>query len=301
MTPADEAGARAGGRLELKACFGIEDYPVLVDRTLRAPLLVRLVLPVVVAALAGGAVPPAPAHAETAATTTIPAWTGGVSLYRDGTFATQRTWQWCTAAGVQIARNIAFGESEDGRARQDRYYRYMRAHNRYDVRAQDGVDPGGWAAGLRRFVDGRYEVVASDSFDAALRSAVTSLRWSNLPVGLTVAHGTHAWILTGFTATADPLVTDDFRVTTVRVTGPLWGLQSRSRGYDMRPNTKLSPAQLDAYFTPWHYAPIRMAWEGQWVAIQPVGIAPVPPAPPRPTREAPVIDMPAPLWWTRPS
>jgi hypothetical protein len=186
-------------------------------------------------------------------------------------FATQRTWQWCTAAGVQIIRNIVRDESSEARSRQARYNRYMREHNRYAVRAQDGVDPGGWAAGLRRFVDARYRVVASDTFGAALRSAVASLRRTNLPVGLTVAHGSHAWVLTGFTATADPLVTDDFRVTSVRVTGPLWGLQSRTRGYDMRPNTKLTPAQLRDYFTPWHYAPIRMSWEGQWVSIQPVG------------------------------
>ncbi len=257
-------------------------------------------LPAVVAAIAAGAVPPAPARAEIAATTTIPAWTGGVSLYRDGAFATQRTWRWCTAAGVQIARNIAFGESDDARARQDRYYRYMRANNRYDVRAKDGVDPGGWAAGLRRFVDDRYEVVASDSFDAALRSAVTSLRQTNLPVGITVAHGTHAWLLTGFTATADPLATDDFRVKTVRVTGPLWGLQSRARGYDMRPDTRLTPAQLDGYFTPWHYAPIRMAWEGQWVSIQPRGIVPAPPAPPRPAKDV-AAAITTGLRWARPS
>ncbi len=247
-------------------------YPSRMDRVDHAPWPARLAVAVVLGALGVGLTIPAPARAETAIPATIlPAWNGGVQLYRDGTFATQRTWQWCTAAGVQIVRNIVDGESDEARAAQARYYRYMRAHNRYDVRAQDGVDPGGWAAGLRRFVDDRYRVVAKDSFRAALRSAVTSLRRTNLPVGLTVANGTHAWILTGFTATADPLVTDDFRVTSVRVTGPLWGLQSRSRGYDMRPDTRLTPAQLDDYFTPWHYARIRMAWEGQWVSIQPVG------------------------------
>ena len=256
------------------------------DRIARAPLLGRLVLAVVVVALAVGGSFPAPARAATAPATTIPAWDGGVNLYRDGAFATQRTWQWCTAAGVQIVRNIAHGESDEARSRQARYYRYMRANNRYDVPASDGVDPGGWAAGLRRYVDDGYRVVASDSFAAALRSAVTSLRRTNLPVGITVAHGTHAWILTGFTATADPLETDDFRVTTVRVTGPLWGLQNRTRGYDMRPNTRLTAAQLAGYFTAWHYPGIRMAWEGQWVSIQPVAVAevsPAPAAPPRPT------------------
>jgi hypothetical protein len=56
----------------------------------------------------------------------------------------------------------------------------------------------------------------------------------------------------------------------VRVVGPLWGLQSRSYGYDMQPDTKLTPKQLAGFFTPWHYAKIRMAWEGDWVSIQPI-------------------------------
>jgi hypothetical protein len=269
-----------------------------VERSARAPLLARLILAVVLSTLGAGASRPASVDA---ASESVPAWKGGINLYLDSAFATQRTWQWCTAAGVQIVKNIAEGESDGARSRQARYYRYMRDHNRYDVPAKDGVDPGGWAAGLQRFVDDRYRVVAGDSYGDALRSAVTSLRQTNLPVGLTVAHGTHAWILTGFTATADPLVTDDFRVTSVRVTGPLWGLQSRTRGYDMRPNTKLTPAQLNNYFTPWHYAPIRMAWEGQWVSIQPVGIAPAPAAPPRPTMDVPALGTPVLLRWAQPS
>jgi hypothetical protein len=122
----------------------------------------------------------------------------------------------------------------------------MRAHDRYWMPVSDGTEPSGWAAGLRRYVDSRYRMVASTGFDAALRSAVTNLRKTNLPVGLLVARGDHAWVLTGFTATADPARTSHFTVTSVRVTGPLWGLQSRSYGYDMRPDTRLTPAQLRA-------------------------------------------------------
>ena len=150
------------------------------------------------------------------------------------------------------------------------------------------MDPGGWTAGLRRYVDTRYRLVASGSFEAALRSAVTSMRRTSLPVAITVAHGNHAWLLTGFNATADPTTTGRFTVTSVRVVGPLWGLQSRSYGYDMRPDTKLTPAQLKTFFTPWHYAGVRMAWEGDWVSIQPIGSSSLPaPAPttmPRSTR-----------------
>ncbi len=197
-------------------------------------------------------------------------WTGGVDLYRSGVFTTQKTWLWCTAADVQIIRNIVYHTTDHTRSNQQRYFDYMRAHNRYRIPVSDGVDPGGWAAGLRHFVDGRYRPVVNGSFDSALRSAVTNLRKTNLPVAITVEHGNHAWILTGFTATADPATTTHFTVTSVRVVGPLWGLQSRSYGYDMAPDRKLTPNQLKGFFTPWHYARVKMAWEGDWVSVQPV-------------------------------
>jgi hypothetical protein len=216
-------------------------------------------------------------------------WRGGIDLYRSGVFTTQKTWLWCTAADVQIIRNIADRSSDHSRSSQQRYFDYMRAHNRYPIPVSDGVDPAGWAAGLRRYVDGRYQLTRSGSFDSALRSAVTNLRRTNLPVAITVSHGNHAWVLTGFTATADPAATSRFSVTSVRVVGSLWGLQSRSYGYDMRPDTKLTPAQLKGFFTPWHYAGVRMAWEGQWVSVQPVAVKAARPAPatPRPAPNPP--------------
>ena len=200
-------------------------------------------------------------------------WTGGVDLYRSGAFTTQKTWLWCTAADVQIVRNLVDRQADHTRSGQQRYFDAMRVHNRYNIPVSDGVDPAGWTYGLRHFVDARYRLVASGSFSTALRSAVTNLRKTNLPVGITVSHGNHAWILTGFTATADPAVTTRFTVTSVHVVGPLWGLQSRSYGYDMRPDMKLTPRQFAGFFTPWHYARIRMAWEGRWVSIQPIPAA----------------------------
>jgi len=205
------------------------------------------------------------------ATDGLPAWHGGIDLYRDGTYTVQKSWLWCPAAGVQIVHNIVEIESDHTTGAQRRYFAWMRLHNRYHLPLSAGVDPQGWAAGLRHFVDGRYRLVASTTFDGALRSAVRRLRQTNLPVALTVSHGNHGWILTGFTASADPLTTASFKVTSVRVVGPLYGLQSRN-GYDMPPDTKLTPSQLRRYFTPWKYAPMSMVWDGRFVSIQPVPV-----------------------------
>ncbi len=230
-------------------------------RTIRARILATIVLVSVVAVVA----PPATTRAIDAPT----AWDGSVDLYRDGVFTTQATWLWCTAAGVQIMRNIVHDEADHSRAGQRRYFEWMRDRNRYDLPESAGVDPEGWAAGLRAFVDERYRLVASRSFGSALRSAVTNLRRTGLPVAVTVANGGHGWILTGFEATADPLATDDFTVTSVRVVGPLYGRQSRN-GYDMPPDTELSIAKFRGFFSPWRYEPKAMIWDGRYVSIQPV-------------------------------
>jgi hypothetical protein len=204
-----------------------------------------------------------------AAAASLPAWHGGVDLYRAGTFTTQKSWLWCTAAGVQIVRNIVKRTADHSASGQRRYFDWMRGRNRYDLPLSAGVDAAGWAAGMRHFVDARYRLVSSATFDDALRSAVKRMRLTNLPVALTVSHGNHGWILTGFRATADPAATSSFKVTSVRVVGPLYGLQSKN-GYDMPPNTRLTPSQLRRFFTPWRYAPLRMIWDGRYVSIQPV-------------------------------
>jgi hypothetical protein len=243
------------------------------------------------ATIASAAAATAPSRAAEAGLA-LPAWTGGVDLYRSGAFSTQRSWLWCTAAGVQIVSNIVDRERDHSTSSQRRYFDWMRRHNRYDLPLSAGVDPQGWTAGLRHFVDARYRLVASRTFDGALRSAVERMRRTNLPVALTVSHGNHGWILTGFRATADPARTKDFTVTSVRVVGPLYPIQTRG-GYDMPPNTRLTTAQLRHYFTPWHYDPKPMIWDGRYVSIQPVPVATAPAArtTPRPT---PVAATPAP-------
>jgi hypothetical protein len=237
-----------------------EDSPVSVRAFAR--LLAALVLGLGLGVSSGST--PAPIQAAD-----LPRWTGSIDLYRSGSFSTQKTYLWCTAADVQMARNIVTGQGDHGRASQERYFYWMRARNRYDIPLKDGVDPQGWAAGMRQFVDARYRLVTFGSFNAAVHSAATSIRLTDRPVGIIVANGEHAWLMTGFNATADPAQSDRFAVTSVRVVGPLYGLQSRN-GYDMPPDTRLSVSSLRQFFTPFDDAYVRMIWKGLYVTIQAV-------------------------------
>ena len=130
--------------------------------------------------------------------TALPRWTGGVNLYRRGVYTTQKSWLWCTAASIQIIRNITRGTNDHTAKNQRRYFNWMRKHNRYRLPLSAGVDAQGWAAGFRHYVDARYRLVASKTFASALRLAVIRLRKTNLPVGVTVSRGNHAWVLHRF-------------------------------------------------------------------------------------------------------
>ena len=194
----------------------------------------------------------APAPVEAA----LPTWTGSINLYR--------------TAGLHDPEELAVvhrgrrpdhaqhgqGPDDHSTASQRRYFAWMRQQNRYDLPVSAGVDPAGWTAGLRHFVDDRYRLSSSATFLERAPARRERLRLTNLPVALTVSHGNHGWVLTG--SPRPPIrPSHDFGVTSVRVTGPLWGLPEPPFGYDMRPNTKITPGQLQRFFTPWRYAPKR--------------------------------------------
>ena len=188
-------------------------------------------------------------------------------VYRPGVYSEQATWAWCTAASVQIIRNILFGGTDQSSAQQRQFFDYMRTSNRYQRVGQRGVDPQGFLAGLEHFVDPGYTLVASPTFDAAVRSAVTRLRLTGEPVVLIVAAGRHAWVLTGFTATADPARTTSFQVVSVRVVGPLYGRQSIN-GYDSPPDTSLSYTALRRFLLPYRFPFGVTPWTGHYLTFQ---------------------------------
>ena len=188
-------------------------------------------------------------------------------VYRTGVYSEQATWTWCTAASVQIMRNILFAEADHSSAHQQQFFDYMRASNRYQLANHRGVDPQGFLAGLRHFVSPDYALVASLTFDAAVRSAVTQLRLTGKPVVLIVAAGRHAWVLTGSTTTADPARTTDFRVVSVRIVGPLYGRQSIN-GYDSPPDTSISYAALRRFLLPYRFPFSGTPWTGRYLTFQ---------------------------------
>jgi PKD repeat protein len=196
----------------------------------------------------------------------IPAWTGRMNLYRSGVFSTQATYTWCVPTSAQIMVNIIKGRSVHSSTEQYRWYKLGRQLNRYRY-PWAGVDPKGFAGILNTVGAGPYRVYAGTSYQTALRYAALRMRLTGKPVGLFVGHGSHAWVLNGFAATADPAVTSSYTVTSVNVMGPLWPKQTR--GYwDMAPNTKLSNATFARILTRYDDR-ITTVWDYRYVVIVP--------------------------------
>jgi hypothetical protein len=146
---------------------------------------------------------------------------------------------------------------------------YARAHELQPA-SEPGADPRGWANALTRAGAGTYKDQAFASMDAALAYAAKRILLTGKPVGLAVGLGSHAWVMTGFGANHDPRLTSNYIVSYVYVSGPLYPMQIAKLGYfDLKPDTRLSRAQMASVFLPYREAGGSRSWQGAWVIVAP--------------------------------
>ena len=122
--------------------------------------------------------------------------------------------------------------------------------NRPDNNQRKGASVRGWAAGLNVLEAGPYRTVGAPDLQASLKLAARAMRATNRPIGLLVWRGRHAWVMAGFTATADPRLTDDFEVTAVIVMDPLYPYGSKTWGPSPKPRESLTVEELGRQFVP---------------------------------------------------
>jgi len=195
-------------------------------------------------------------------------WNGEFSVYTKASFSYQHLDYTCVGASVQMMLNMIDGTAHHSAAAQRTYWQYGRDHSEH-LSSNDGVDPVGWVAALEHFGAGNYSISLSTRFQGELRQLATAMRATDKPVGLFVDAGNHAWVMTGFAATADPATTSNFMVTAVQAMGPLFPDGTiNGKPYDPGPGTWLNLDLLGKKFSPmrWRAAP---EWNGRWVAVSP--------------------------------
>ena len=148
-----------------------------------------------------------------------------INLATAADFVPQYTFEWCVGASLQMARSIVTGDREESRASQRRLWELARTLTMGSP--YGGANPAGWTAALNDLDLGPYRLVSLPTFDEAVRRAARAIVQTGRPVGLVMWAGRHAWVMTGFTATANPRRDPDARITRVRVMDPLYPHGSR--------------------------------------------------------------------------
>ncbi|CAN5601677.1 hypothetical protein BH24CHL9_BH24CHL9_08850 [soil metagenome] len=176
-----------------------------------------------------------------------------MNLYSRGDFVHQATKDWCVAGSTQTMMNIMDDGRPNRSARfQGRLYREGRrlSPNKAKLGAI-GVDLTGWADLLNTHGYGPYVVDGAATRRGAIKRAAKALRMTGKPVGLVTWRGAHSWVMSGFTATADPAHTNDFRVKQVHIQDVWYPFVSTIWGASRPPDALVPVAALAEDYLPY--------------------------------------------------
>jgi hypothetical protein len=219
--------------------------------------------------LALGAVGPATAEAA------APAYR--VDLYRPGDFVSQANDVQCIGASMQMMLNMIRPVDDRTVARQHELQqvarRYSPRWNR-DVplgpeRERRGASSRGWVAGLQLEGAGAYRLTSAATLEEAIEMAARAIGSTGRPVGLLTWRGAHAWVMSGFEATADPVLDASARVTAVFVQDPWYPRVSRTWGRSPEPGSRLTLSELAEDFLPWGRGNRVSSNTGRYVIVLP--------------------------------
>jgi hypothetical protein len=211
---------------------------------------------------------PSPTPTPSPSPTPVPSGPYAMNLYGKGDFVSQANVHQCVSAAMQIMLNVIGPRNDRTKATQATLARLAK---RLSDHPDGGTEPRGWARGLERRGAGDYAVAVESTRTKAIRRAVEAIRATGRPVGLLVWRGAHSWVLHGFTATADPALTDDYKVTGLWVSDPWYPRISSIWGPSRKPNQKITPKQLTEDYLKWRRPTGRYpGMDGRFVLIVPV-------------------------------
>ena len=177
----------------------------------------------------------------------------------------------CVGASMQMMLNMMSTRDDRTAATQLRLQRLAREWSgpSRNGRIRHGASVRGWARGLTLEGGGPYQVVGKDTVQEALLTAARAMRTTGRPVGLLVWRGRHAWVMSGFRATRDPLL-PGARVTAAIVEDPLhpYG-DSTTWGRSPRPGEALSIGELSTQFVRRRQSTLTPALSGKFVIVLP--------------------------------
>ena len=197
-----------------------------------------------------------------------------LDLGRRSDYVAQTDLVQCVGARMQMMLNMMRSRDDRSASTQLRLQKLARAWSgpSRNGRIRQGASVRGWAMGLMLVGGGPYRVVGADTIDEALLTAAQAMRKTARPVGLLVWRGRHAWVMSGFRATRDPLV-PGARVTQAIVEDPLYPYGgSTTWGRSPRPGEALSVATLGHQFVRRRQSTFNAQLSGKYVIVMPFDI-----------------------------
>ncbi len=171
-----------------------------------------------------------------------------MDLYKMGDYVGELKDTWCVPAAMQTAMNIMDTGADTSQRTQAHIFALVRSI----APAPDGAaEPEAWAKGLAELGYGNYAVTEKTTIKDAIHLAARQIRVTNRPAGLMVWRGAHSWVVSGFTATADPELTDNFVVTAVRIEDVWYPRLSTIWGYSRPPDALVPVGALPRDYLPW--------------------------------------------------
>jgi len=171
-----------------------------------------------------------------------------MDLYQKGDYVGELKDTWCVAAAMQTSMNIMDIGADTSETDQARIFALARSI----APSPDGAaEPEAWAKGLAELGYGKYAVTQRATIRDAIHLAAHQIRVTNRPAGLMVWRGAHSWVMSGFTATADPALTDAFVVTAVRIEDVWYPRLSTIWGYSRPPDALVPVGLLPEDYLPW--------------------------------------------------
>lgn len=196
-----------------------------------------------------------------------------MNLYRKGDFMHQATKDMCVAGSTQIMMNIIDpGKPNRSVAFQKKLYERGRRLSLNQAKLGPiGVDLSGWAQLLNTGGYGPYVVESAETRRGAIRKAATAIRETGKPVGLVTWRGAHSWVMSGFTADADPAHDNGFKVKAAYIQDTWYPYVSTIWGASDPPNTLVPVARLKEDYLPYQRPRARYPKrDGKFMLILPV-------------------------------
>jgi hypothetical protein len=156
----------------------------------------------------------------------------------------------CVGASMQMMLNMIEPGRDRSARTQLRLQRLARkwSGTRPDGRQRQGASVRGWTIGLNLEGAGPYKLVGTNTLRGAMQTAARAIRETGKPVGLLVWRGRHAWVMSGFHATGDPLLDRKARVTAAIIHDPLYPRGNAIWGPSPRPGEALTLKEVGRQF-----------------------------------------------------